>query len=116
MSKKIFNIKDNKGNTIPMELKDKLVCGFAGGRRVIMGESVEGTFAIELKNPEDSTRYPYQGVRLTEGSLMAFYATMSVYFQNKGINVQELLAKYLPDDSGSVPCFFERYDNNEKED
>ena len=116
MSKKTFNIKDNKGNTIPMELKDKLVCGFADGRTVIMGESVEDTFVIELKNPEDSTRYPCQGVHLTEGSLLAFYATMSVYFQNKGINVQELLAKYLPEDSGSVPCFFERYDNNEKED
>ena len=116
MSKKTFNIKDNEGNTIPMELKDILVCGFADGRRVIMGESVEGTFAIELQNPKDSSRYPYQGVHLTEGSLMAFYATMSIYFQNKGINVQELLAKYLPNESGSVPYFFERYDNNEKED
>lgn len=116
-TRRTFKMKDEDGHAVNLRLKDKLICRFADSRGVLMGETVDGTYAMELKNPPDCGRFARQGVHLTEGSLIAYYVTMSIYLQHKGIDVTEMLKKYLPEDNdGGVPTSYEQYAEDDNED
>ena len=99
MDKNTIKVLDAQGNPKEMEILDFIQASFVGDRTVTIGKIEDGNYLLNIvRKPE--TGEPIQSYMfLTKESMIALFATMSLYFSATGEDVDKLLKEVIDHDS-----------------
>ena len=99
MDKNTIKVLDAQGNPKEMEILDFIQASFVGDRTVTIGKIEDGNYLLNIvRKPE--TEEPIQSYMfLTKESMIALFATMSLYFSATGEDVDKLLKEIIDSDS-----------------
>ena len=99
MDKSTIKVLDAQGNQKEMEILDFIQASFIGDRTVTIGKIEDDNYLLNIvRKPE--TKEPIQSYMfLTKESMIALFATMSLYFSATGEDVDKLLKEIIDSDS-----------------
>ena len=99
MDKNTIKVLDAQGNSKEMEILDFIQASFIGDRTVTIGKIEDDNYLLNIvRKPE--TKEPIQSYMfLTKESMIALFATMSLYFSATGEDVDKLLKEIIDSDS-----------------
>lgn len=80
-------------NPRTIQLTDMVRSAFKDNRLITMTKDEEGGFLLSVENPESSGRWPKSQMYLSEGSMIGLFLTMTAFFKECHINIEEAVDK-----------------------
>lgn len=99
MDKNTIKVLDVQGNPKEMEILDFIQASFVGNRTVTIGKIEDGNYLLNIVRKPETGESIQSYMFLTKESMIALFATMSLYFSATGEDVDKLLKEVIDHDS-----------------